>query len=131
MGAKLGDLTTKQRKAVEAIAAGETSENAALLAGVALRTVQKWKAEHEVFKDALRELESQALSETARRLTAAGVEAVDTLSGIATDTEQKAAVRVAAASKILDALLRYKETAELLQRIEALEAMLGGLSPEG
>lgn len=125
MGAKLDGLTPQKIKAIEALVSGETSERAALFAGVNIRTLFKWKSEDETFQQALREAEKKALDETTRQLALAGVKAVKVLADIANDPAEKSAVRVSAAGKILDSLLRYAEISETRQRLEAIEAMLG------
>lgn len=127
MGAKLDGLTPQKIKAIEALVSGETSERAALFAGVNIRTLFKWKSDDQLFIDALRDAEKKALDETTRQLAIAGVKAVKVLTDIANNTAEKSAVRVAAAGKILDSLLRYAEISETRQRLDALETLIGAL----
>ena len=63
------------------------------------------------------------------RLTDASLDAVDTLRALAGDDAVPPAVRVSACRAILDMGWRFREQAELVDRLAALEATLGVEEP--
>ena len=126
MATILATLSPEKIRAIEALLSGQTNDQAAKYASVSIRTLFKWKAD-EIFKQALQDAEKQALGEITRRLTSAGLKAVDVLSEIANDTAEKSSVRVQAAGKILESVVRLTELSEIRQRMEKLEAALGEL----
>ncbi|HKG24600.1 MAG TPA: phBC6A51 family helix-turn-helix protein [Thermomicrobiales bacterium] len=119
-----GDLTGKQRKAVEALLTlGEVSA-AAKEAGVSRETLHRW-LKQPAFLDAVREAESRALDDLSRLLVRLGRTAVATLAKAMTDPAAPHATRVRAADAALSRLLQLRELATLEARVRALEAAAG------
>jgi len=94
-------LTPRKTKALAALLEHPTISAAAEVAGVGQRTLTRWMAEDESFKQALTEAQTRALDQTISRLSAGGPLAADILVQIATDKYVPASVRVQAASRIL------------------------------
>jgi hypothetical protein len=112
------------RKGVDAslllsLACGATVENAARKAGVGERTVYRRLTDPE-FHRQLEGLRAEMVQRTAAMLTAASMEAVKTLVALL-DPSVLAAVRLGAARSVLELGARLRESAELEQRITALE----------
>lgn len=119
-------LTTKQRKGLEALLAGAKVKDAALKAGVATRTIQRWRDENEAFAFELQRLSTQATKDAARRLTGNMDDMLDVLLKIANDERGMVppGVRVRAALGWIDRQARLVEMAEILERLEALEQVV-------
>jgi hypothetical protein len=127
----MGDYRTRpdeigragEDRAVIALAAGASKEDAAALAGISRSTLYEWLKE-----PALRgrvQAERQRLVDRAvGRLADASVHAADTLLQIASDTTAPASARVAAARGILEIGGRLREEAELVARLDDLERVL-------
>lgn len=107
--------------AVVALAAGETTRQAAKAAGVTARTVERWCADPEFAAD-VTATRAQMLATVAGQLTAAGGEAVATLRAVMADPDAKPHAKVQAAREILAALLPLREHVDLEQRLAAIEA---------
>ncbi len=125
----MGEITSKQRKAIEALAGGTTNEQAAIYAGVTERTIYKWHIDP-AFSQALTDASGVILSDTIRALTASAVSAVETLKTIAEDKAEKGSTRVSAARAILDSTIRLKEIIEFEKRITALERAIDEVKTE-
>jgi hypothetical protein len=76
------------------------------------------------FRAQLREVRADMLQRTSGMLTAAGAEGVKTLLALLKDTAP-APVRLGAARAVLELGVKMRETAELMDRVAALEAQLG------
>jgi hypothetical protein len=107
-----------------ALACGASVESAARQCRLSERTVYRRLAEP-AFQARLHQVRAEMVERTAGMLTAAGGEAVKTLLALLKD-EVAAATRLGAARAILELGLRLRETAELAERIAALEAKLMG-----
>lgn len=116
-------IRPNQRRAIEALASGATTEVAAVEAGVTIRTLYRWKTEAP-FKEALQAATDAALEDATAALTFAALDAVKTLQTIANDKTEKGSTRVQASRAILYAVLRLREQVELEERLSALEARL-------
>jgi ribonuclease HII len=118
-------LTTKQRKALDALLEGAKIKDAALVAGVATRTLQRWR-EQEAFAFELQRRSTQATKDAARRLTGNMDDMLDVLLELAIDKLGMVpySVRVRAALGWIDRQAKLVEMADILARLEALEAVV-------
>jgi hypothetical protein len=104
---------------VAALACGATKESAAHQAGVSVSTVHRRLADPEFCRQ-LQEFESDIVQRTARALTAAGLEFVKTLVGLAGGGTPPA-TRLGAVKAGLELGMKLREAAELEPRLAALE----------
>lgn len=105
-----------------ALACGATSEVAAQKASVGVRTVTRRLADPEFCKR-LEALKSSMFQRTAAMLTASSMESVKTL----IELQKPAvpfAVRLGAARSALEIGARFRESAELEKRLQAVEEQL-------
>jgi hypothetical protein len=109
-----------------ALACGASVESAAQSAGISRRTAHRRLADP-VFQARLHQVRADMVERTAGMLTAAAGEAVKTLLALLKE-EIAAATRLGAARAILELGVRMRETAELAERIAALEAQLKAAS---
>lgn len=114
-------LTTKQHRAVFALADGATNRLAAQRAGVSERSIQRWRS-LPAFADALRTAEGDRLSDVARQLTALSLTATATLAEILDDKTQPVFARLRAAQLALEHGQRLHEMRLFAARLDALEA---------
>ena len=114
-------IRPNQRRAIEALAAGATVEQAALDADVTVRTIYSWRRENG-FKCELQAATDEILSQSVTTITAGVLDAIQTLRDIQTDANNPPATRVMAARAILDASLRLREQINFQERLAALEA---------
>ena len=107
------DLTPKQIIAVEATAAGASLAEAATAAGVALRTVSRWRGDP-AFLAAVR-MSAEAVTADARRaLAALASEAVEALGRVLRAEDAPPSATVAAAREVLDRVMgRPSQAVEL------------------
>ncbi len=113
-----------------ALACGATVENAARKAAVGERTVYRRLADPE-FCRRLNQLRFEMVQRTAGLLTGAGMGSVKTLVDLQNDVAVAATVRRRAARDVLELGLKFRESAELEQRLAALEAQLAGAADPG
>jgi hypothetical protein len=109
-----------------ALACGATLENAARQAGVSESTVRRRVKDPE-FQRKLQALRADMVQRTSGALTAAGTESVRTLLDLQKPTAPPA-VRLGAAKATWELGLKVRETAELEQRLAALEEQVGTTS---
>ena len=110
-----------------ALACGATIEAAARQAGVSESTVYRRMADPD-FKQRLREVVADMVQRSSRMLTAATGEANKTLLALLKESTPPA-TRHAAARSIIELGMKTRETADLEQRIAALEARDDGEQP--
>jgi hypothetical protein len=118
---------------LQALACGATVEHAARKAGVGERTVYRRLADP-AFCRQLCQLRTEMVQRTAGMLTGAGMGAVKVLVDLQSDVAVPAGVRRRSARDVLEMGLKFRETAELEQRLAAVEARLAGAadpSPNG
>ena len=120
--ARRGGRYTADNNLLMALACGATIENAARTAGLSQATVYNRLKDPE-FQRRLQDIRSDMVKRTAGMLTAAAMEAVKTLLALQS-TSTPPAVRLGAARAILEIGIKVRETAELTERIAALEAQL-------
>ena len=116
-------LTTKQRKALEALLSGSKVKDAALAAGVTSRTVQRWR-DTEAFAFELQRRSTLAVKDAATRMTANMDAMLDVLLAVAEDEAAPRHVRVRAALGWIDRQAKVVELAEILERLDALESLV-------
>jgi len=117
-------LTSKQRRAVEALlAAGEVSA-AAKEAGVHRDTLHRWLRQP-AFLAAVRDAEARALDDLSRVLVRLGRTAAGTLAKAMGDSAAPYPTRVRAADAVLGRLLQLRELATLEARVAELERSVG------
>jgi len=121
--AQNGTLTTKKRRAIEALISSPTITEAADNAKVGRRTLHRWLDEDEAFRLALASAETKLLSTTARRLVAGNMQALDVLADLMANAESDM-VRLRAARAWLDVTIRWREITSIEERITRLEAQL-------
>jgi hypothetical protein len=97
-GANLG---LKQRRGVAAVLAEPTLDDAARAAGVATRTLRRWRAEP-AFAQALEAAAGEAFDEALARVRGIAGAAVETLREVMTDPAAPASARVSAARCVLE-----------------------------
>jgi hypothetical protein len=113
---------------LQALACGATVENAARKAGVGERTVYRRLADAG-FRRQLQELRTEMMQRTAGLLTGAGMGSVKVLVDLQTDVAMPPGVRRRSARDVLELSLKFREAAELEQRLAAVEARLAGAAP--
>jgi phage terminase small subunit len=119
-----GNLTTKQRKAIEALLLTGDVTAAAREAGVSRESIYRWLRQP-VFLGAVREAEAQALDELSRLLVRLGRTAATTLAKAMSEETTPIATRVRAADAVLARLLQLRELATLEARVVELERSAG------
>jgi hypothetical protein len=117
-------LTSKQRKALEALLLTGEVSNAASAAHVTRDTVYRW-LKQPVFASAVREAEAEAIDEVSRVLIRLSRSAVGTLAQAMAERDAPIGPRIRAADITLSRLLQVRELAVLEDRLAALEQSVG------
>lgn len=116
------DKPARRRKGDEAVlaalAAGHSHAEAAKIAGLSAKTVQRRMADP-LFRAELDELKLHVVQQTAASLSDAATSAVFTLKKLLASRDEW--VQLRSASAILDVAVRYRETLELSERVAELE----------
>lgn len=115
-----GELTTKQRGALEALLIEPTQTQAAARAGVSRSQLSRWLREP-VFMATYRAERVQLWQHTIGNAQRAAAAALACLVGIISDKKASGAARVAASRAVLE-LCHRAEIENLTERIERLEA---------
>jgi len=124
----LSALSSRQRKAVEALLSTGEPTAAAREAGIARDTLYRWLKEP-AFLQAVREAEAAALDELSRLLVRLGRTAAATLAKAMSDPAVPWSTRVRAADASLGRLLQLRELATLEARVTELEHLSGVEEP--
>jgi phage terminase small subunit len=119
------NLTAKQRRAADVLIAGGSKERAADAAGVTVRTIERYLNEP-VFAEAIRDGARQAMQKTAMRITSLLDLALSVMYETMTDPGQKSGIKLRAANYTITHAIKLMELSDVLTRIEAIEARLGG-----
>lgn len=119
-----GSRAGKRELAIAALLTSRTHADAAQVAGIGLRTLQKWLTEP-AFSEAYRQAKSELVTGTTAELRMNGTKAVATLSRIASDVEAPPAAQVSAARSILEYLFRGHEDENIIERLDRLESERG------
>ena len=113
----------RDRILAASLAAGATERAAADAAACSERTVRR-RLEDTEFQELLVETRGRICQEVLGRAVSHASRAVGVLGEIMDNQEFRPAVRVSAARALLDCVLRFRETDELVRRIEHIEALL-------
>jgi len=111
-----------------ALACGASVENAARKAGISERTAYR-RLDNPAFVRQLHQLRADMVQRTAGMLSGAGLGSVKTLVDLQQDVVVPAATRRGAARDVLELAIKYRETADLEQRVAALEEGLANTEP--
>ena len=120
----LSALSSRQRKAVEALLSTGEPTAAAREAGIARDTLYRWLKDP-AFLQAVRDAEAAALDELSRLLVRLGRTAAATLAKAMSDPAVPWSTRVRAADASLSRLLQLRELATLEARVTELEHLSG------
>ena len=118
-------LKPKQNKAIKALLEYRTVGAAAAAAGVAERTIYRW-FEVPVFRAALARAEGDAIDQATRNLLALSNSAIGVFKDILNDKDISPGIRLRAADRVMDHLIRLRELRDVEQRLTALEAKVYG-----
>lgn len=121
-------LSTEQRRAIEALAAGATKEMAATVASRTVRTIDRWIAEEPAFAEALRQASDEAVADASRRLKGLLEKALSALEKILDKDGVQDKDRLRAINMTLSHAMKMAEYAELEERISTLEEYFDGQS---
>lgn len=123
MSDELTNLQANQVKALEALAAGGSVDEAAAAAGVTVRTVYRWRTSPD-FAGALRAANAEGLRELARLVAASSREAVEYLRAVIADVKAPHGVRIRAAGQLLSVYPRLYELVSLQEQLDDIERRL-------
>jgi hypothetical protein len=115
----------EEQALVTALAFGATVENAARKAGIGERTAYRHLADP-AFRARVDQARREAVLRTAGMLTGASPGSVKTLVDLQQDVSVPASVRRGAARDVLELAVTYRESAEMEQRLAAIEERLAG-----
>jgi hypothetical protein len=118
---EMADLAANQQKFLTALIAAPSLGVAAGRVGLSERTASRYLADPD-FQDAYRAAQREALAVAMGKLSSLTGAAVATLQALLTDDTVPPAVRLAAAKAILDTAVKWVDTADLQERLAALEA---------
>lgn len=114
-------LTTQQRRAIAALLAHTTLQDAATTAQCNERTLRRWLQDPD-FRAALFVAEAELIDQAARRLLQLQDGAINVLDDLLTATADSVKLRTATA--VLDHVLKLRELRTVEDRLAALEAAL-------
>jgi AcrR family transcriptional regulator len=114
-------LNARQLQAVSALLSEPTIGKAADRAGVSVRTLYSWLHDDAAFIATYQDARRQAVQQAIAQLQKHSSDAVSVLVSIMKNTSKPPAVRIAAASKVLDLAIKGVELEDLAARLEALE----------
>lgn len=121
-----GNLTARQARAIAALVAHPSQQEAAEAAGVGLRTLERWLAEDGTFQAALLAAEGVLIDEAARRLLKLQQAAIDHIESILVAELTPAAIKLRSAIAILEFGLKLRELRNVESRLAALEQLVAG-----
>lgn len=120
-----GAKTLAQREeAVLALAAGLSIAAAAAKADVGERTLKRWLAEDEPFREGLLTARRAAFAEGLQRVTGLAGQAAQALADLLVSPRTPPAVRLGAIRVAFDVAIHERETEEFERRLANLETML-------
>lgn len=114
-----GNVTTRRTRAIAALMAARSQEDAAHLAGVSRRTIGRW-LEDPAFRADLAQAESGVIDQAARRLLSGLDVVIDTLEDVR-DNSNKDSDRRLAAAQLWDMVIQWRQIGALEDRLGALE----------
>lgn len=113
-------LTAAQERALSALLSERTIQGASETSGVPYRTITRWM-QQEAFSREYRARLDALVNDAASSLKKSLTGAVEVLREIAENAEAPPNARISAARTLLDSGLRYIETLDIIQRLEAVE----------
>jgi len=122
-------LTPKQERALDALLRSPSIQAAAVAAGCGTSTLRRWLGTP-VFDTAYQAARARLLETTLNQLQSVGAAAIEALHEILVDKTAPPASRVAASRHVLDLMLRARETLEIENRLQEIEARLGATRPQ-
>jgi hypothetical protein len=105
-------LTQQQRKALRSMMSEKTLTSAAKQARVNERTLRRWLAEDENFKQAVQKASDDLMVELRATLTAAASDAVAYLSSVISSPDEPSTIRVSAAKALLNHAMPQKNATQ-------------------
>lgn len=115
------NLSLEQRKAVEALAAGATIEQAATIAGRTPHTLRRWRREEPAYAASLKQAGDEALEDAAVQLRGLLTVALARLGELFEDEDVKTHHLLRAIDMVAGHAIKLTEFAELEARVAALE----------
>lgn len=123
-------LSVAQRKAVNALVAGQNITSAAKTAGVNERTVRRWH-DSPAFATELRRADDEQMIEIARILNVASKSAVVLMITAMNDRSASLSLRLRAADSLMRYRLAFYDAITLTERVARLEQALEGYHEQG
>jgi hypothetical protein len=120
-GTKNDTLTAKQEAVALALASGHTIKRAASECKAGQRTVKRWIADHPAFARRVAELRGEAVARATGKLADGMALAADVLRALLGAKSES--VRLGACRAMLELGIKLRESAELEQRLAALEQL--------
>lgn len=120
MKASKGKLTPRQQRVLSALLMTPTIAAAAVESGIGETTIHRFMKDP-VFQTAYREVRRRAVEQAVGSLQQTAGKAVAVLAMLMADDATPRAVRVSAASKVLDLAIQGTHVQDLAERVEALE----------
>lgn len=120
-----GNLAANQRQALDALATGATKEQAATIANVTRRTLDRWIAEDSAFKQALDDVNAAAVEDAIQTLSGLLQRANRALQDILDNATAKDRDKLRAAEMVYSIYIRMRQHGALEDRVTALEERLG------
>jgi hypothetical protein len=114
-------MTAKQQRAIEALLSEPSIRQAATVAGLGEKTIRRWLQNAE-FSQAYQQARQHVFADALAGLRAATHDAVNALRTAI--REETGALRLRAATAVLELSIRSAETLEVEARLERLERML-------
>lgn len=113
---------SKQEQILQALLTSSTVREASRSSGIPEATIYKYLKKPE-FKRLYKEQKAELINQATGYLQSITAQAVETIKEIADDTEINPQTRLTACRSILEYSIKLTETNDILQRLEALEAV--------
>lgn len=123
MAKNVAKLTTRQRRALEVLAAGLSQPEAALAADTSTRTLQRWMTDP-LFVGELRRLQRLASDDHMRALGAELASNRAVMIAARDDVDASWSTRLRAAAMLEDSLLRWLDVVQFEERLAQLEEQI-------
>ena len=117
-------MTTNKERALQAVLTCRTKKEAAKAAGITERTLQNY-FKQEDFQEAYKKALADMVQEAVDKAKASLAPALSVLRDIVNDTGESTQNRIAACRGALEYGMRLIETADIVQRLDALEKEAG------
>lgn len=121
------ELTLRQRKTIPHLVAASSRERGCKAARIGRSTLTEW-LKQPAFAEALRSAEALAYREALATVQKATGEAAEVLRGLLASESE--AIRLRAASELLAFSMKSRDAVEIEERLEAIEARMGGEGEE-